>query len=205
MDMRDKDEAAIEKTLAALNEARPPEGMEARIQQRLRYHAATEPAAATHWWLPGRTWWMGVLTGAVVATVVCVAAWIGLRGRAEHGGAITASTGASPAKVVVVSRPAEPQRGMPCAAPAVRRETRRAEAPVLVRTAIEPAKPVPAVAHDLTPQERELVRLAQVTDPKELAAMTSEAKARADAQQAAAFEKFFTPPPPPPHDEGANE
>jgi hypothetical protein len=76
---------------------------------------------------------------------------------------------------------------------------------VLVRAAIEPAKPVPAVAHDLTPQERELVRLAQVTDPKELAAMTSEAKARADAQQTAAFEKFFTPPPPPPHDEGVNE
>jgi hypothetical protein len=202
--MRDKDQAAIEKTLAALNEARPPEGMEARIQQRLRYHAAATPATAPDWWLPGRTWWMGVLTGAVVATVVCVAAWMGLRGPAEHGRAITASAGTSPAKVVVVSRPAEPQRGMPCAAPAVRREARRADA-VLARAAMKPAMPVPAVAHDLTPQERELVRLAQVTDPKELAAMTSEAKARADAQQAAAFEKFFTPPPPPPHDEGANE
>jgi hypothetical protein len=74
-----------------------------------------------------------------------------------------------------------------------------------MRTATEIPKPAPPARDELTPQERELVRLAQVADPQDLSAMTSEARARADAQQAAAFQKFFTPPPPPPHDEGVNE
>jgi hypothetical protein len=75
----------------------------------------------------------------------------------------------------------------------------------VIRAALE-TPPLRTPANDeLTPQERELVRLAQVGDPKQLSEMSFEARARLDAQQSAAFEMFFTPPPPPPHDEGVNE
>ena len=49
------------------------------------------------------------------------------------------------------------------------------------------------------------MRLTKVANPKDLSAMSTEARAALDAQQAAAFQKFFTPPPPPPHDEGVSE
>ena len=203
--MQDKHDAAIDKTLAALNEARPPEGLEARIQQRLRYHAAQASAGASTWG-PVRTWWMGALTGAAVATLICGVGWFGLRSRTEHTVAQKAPTGHHDSRVVnVANHPTETPAARPCPEPAGGRETRRAHAPVLIRTVQESAKPAPRSKDELTPQERELVRLAQVADPKELSAMTSEARARADAQQAAAFQKFFTPPPPPPHDEGVNE
>lgn len=203
--MQDKHDAAIDKTLAALNQARPPEGMEARIQQRLRYHAAQAGAGASTW-RPVRTWWMGVLTGAAVATLICAVGWFGLiRGRTGHAIATNAPTGKHAVPVVnVVKGPAEAQSMHPCTEPAVQLRRPHARTPVLLRTA-ESAKPAPRSKDELTPQERELVRLAQVADPKELSAMTSEAQARADAQRAAAFKEFFTPPPPPPHDEGANE
>jgi len=205
MDMQDKHDAAIDKTLAALSEAKPPEGMEARIQQRLRYHAAQASAGASTWH-PVRTWWMGALTGAAVATLICAVGWFGLRGRTGHAIAINAPTANHAVPVVnVVKDPGEAQSVHPCAEPAVQLRRPHARTPVLLRTAAESPKPAPRSKDELTPQERELVRLAQVADPKELSAMTSEARARADAQQAAAFQKFFTPPPPPPHDEGVNE
>lgn len=203
--MQDKHEAAIDRTLAALNEAKPPEGMEARIQQRLRYHAAQASGGASTW-RPARTWWMGALTGAVLATLICALGWFGLRGQTRQTMANNPPTGNHPVRAVsVANRPAEAQSVPVCAEPAVRPRLPRARTPVLLGTAQESAKPAPRSKDELTPQERELVRLAQVADPKELSAMTSEARARADAQLAAAFKDFFTPPPPPPHDLGENE
>src|ERR1017187_8572182 len=61
-------DAAIDKTLAALNSAAPPEGLEARIAARI----AAQPAPAVSPWrdrFTGYTlasaWWRGALTGAV--------------------------------------------------------------------------------------------------------------------------------------------
>ena len=203
--MQDKHDAAIDKTLKALNGARPPEGMEARIQQRLRYHSAQANTGAPSW-RPAKNWWSGVLTGAAVATMACAIVWFGLRGRTDHTVAKNAPSAPHVNRVVNVSHhPAEEPNTRPCPESAVRREAHPAHAPALMRAATEPPKPAPPAKNELTRQERELVRLAQVADPQGLTAMTSEARAQADAQQAAAFKQFFTPPPPPPHDEGENE
>lgn len=203
--MQDKYDPAIDRTLKALNEARPPEGMEARIQQRLHYNAAQANSDSSSWHL-AKNWWLGVLTGAAVATIVCALGWFGLRERTGHTAANNVPAGTHVDRVVnVVNHPAETPQAHPCPAPAVRRVAPHAEAPVLMRVAKDSPKATPAAKDELTRQERELVRLAQVANPRELSAMTSEARARADAQQAAAFKEFFTPPPPPPHDEGVNE
>ena len=205
MDMQDKRDAAIDRTLAALSEARPPEGMEARIQQRLRYHTA-QASLSGQTWRPVKTWWMGVLTGAAIATLICVIGWFGLSGPTNRTVARNAPTAARTPRVLgVANRPAEAPPVCPSAEPAVRREAVQAKEPLILRAAAESQKPASPAKNELTPQERELVRLAQVADPQELSSMTAEARARADAQQAAAFKEFFTPPPPPPHDEGVNE
>jgi hypothetical protein len=149
---------------------------------------------------------MGALTGAVVATLICVIGWFGFSGRTNHTVARNAPAAASPPRVVgVANHPAEAPTAPPCPQPAVRHETVHAKEPSLMRAADEAPRPASPPKNELTPQERELVRLAQVADPQELSAMTSEARARADAEQAAAFKAFFTPPPPPPHDQGENE
>lgn len=200
--MKEKEKEVIDRTLAALGRATPPEGMEARLNQRLRY-AAAQPGSGGAVHGPAKTWWFGALTGAAVASLICGAVWLGLHG-SEH---ITTKS-APPTKnaqVLPVTRVVELKGQVPCASPALRRTASSAKAPVVLRAAAEPEKPVQHSPDKLTPQERELVRLAQVANPRELSAMTSEARARADAQQAAAFKEFFTPPPPPPHDEGVNE
>jgi hypothetical protein len=47
----------------------------------------------------------------------------------------------------------------------------------------------------LTAQERELVRLTQQVDPKELANLNPDMRAKMEAQDAAEFEQFFAAPP----------
>src|SRR4051812_2370777 len=77
--MQDERDTAIDKTLSALKNASPPEGMEARIEQRLRYQAAQTGGRAQ--WSPAADWWRGMLTGVAVATVLYCAVLFGLRGR----------------------------------------------------------------------------------------------------------------------------
>jgi hypothetical protein len=204
--MQDKHEAAIDKTLSALRNASPPEGMEARIQQRLRYQAAHADAAVSGFWRPTKAWWTGVLTGAAFATLVCFAVLLGLRSRTAVLPPNIASSISRTAPVAVSMHSAEPNGKAPCTTPAVKRESAHRSGSQFVRAATEPAKP-PArrSADELTPQERELVRLVHVADPKQLSDMSFEARAKVEAQESAAFQKFFTPPPPPPHDEGVNE
>jgi anti-sigma-K factor RskA len=69
-------DAAIDKTLAALNSAAPPEGLDSRIAARI----AAQPAPAVSPWrdrLTGYTlasaWWRGALTGAVAAMLALTA------------------------------------------------------------------------------------------------------------------------------------
>ena len=75
----------------------------------------------------------------------------------------------------------------------------------MMRAAVAVEKRAAEIDDGLTPQERELVRLTKLANPRDLSAMSSDARAAVDAQQAVAFRRFFTPPPPPPHDEGVNE
>jgi negative regulator of sigma E activity len=204
--MQDKHEAAIDKTLSALRNASPPEGMEARIQQRLRYQTVHADAAVSGFWRPTRAWWTGVLTGAAVATLVCFAVLLGLRSRTDTVPPNIASSTSRTAPIAVSMHPAEPSSTRPCATATGKRESAHRSQRQFVRTATEAPKPSTRQFPDeLTPQERELVRLVHVADPKQLSEMSSEARAAADQQESAAFKKFFTPPPPPPHDEGVNE
>ena len=62
----------IARTLAALNSAAPPEGMEARIAQRLAAHSpAPVPFHNLRALIPGPSWLRGAFTGALVATAAC--------------------------------------------------------------------------------------------------------------------------------------
>jgi hypothetical protein len=209
--MQDKLEAAIDKTLSALGSATPPAGLEGRIQQRLRYHAAQPTEFDPASWLPGKNWWTGIVTGAALATLVCCALLAGLRWRMgdplARRHSQTAAKSVSSGRPLPVSNASAPrQTVVPCPQLAVQRQPAHHALVQLVRAAAEPPKPPAAPAGDqLTPQERELVRLTHVADPKQLSTMSFDARAKAEAQESAAFQRFFTPPPPPPHDEGVNE
>ena len=57
---------------------------------------------------------------------------------------------------------------------------------------VEPSHPAPAMG--LTAQERELVQLARNGDAKDLAALDPETRAKAEAKDAAEFQRFFAEP-----------
>jgi hypothetical protein len=78
----------VDRTLAALNSAAPPEGMEARVlqtleTQRLAAYIPAQPGAPfmrsrkdAHGWVASHSSWLrGALTGALVATAVCALAF----------------------------------------------------------------------------------------------------------------------------------
>jgi hypothetical protein len=183
---------AIDKTLAALNTAAPPEGLEARIAHRLQQ----QPTPALPWRdrLTGFTlsaaWWRGAATGAAFA-LLAVTAVLLLQHKTPppHRIAVNAPTHAP-----TITPVNAPESLNPCAHPAILRTHTPAPAPTTEIAA--PSHPAPVLP--LTPQERELVRLAQTADPRALATLNSEHQAQLEAENAAQFEKFFTPPPPPP-------
>ena len=182
---------AIDKTLAALNTAAPPEGLEARIAHRLQQR----PTPALPWRdrLTGLTlssaWWRGAATGAAFA-LLAVTAVLLLQPKTPppHRIAVNAPTHAP-----TITPVNAPESLTPCAHPAILRTHTPAATPA---TEIAASHPIPS--SPLTPQERELVRLAQTADPRALATLNSEHQAQLEAENAAQFEKFFTPPPPPP-------
>lgn len=204
--MQDKHDAAINKTLAALASAIPPEGMETRIQQRLHYRAAQ--TNLTQSWRPGLAWWQGLLTGAAVATILCCAVGFGLRTHLAEGGRgnLQASL-ETPRTAQPTATPASSPAGIfePCAKPAVRQQVRHGLAPGMTHAAVETQQPRTLDSDELTAQERQLVRLTHVVTPEQLSDLSFEARAQVDARESAAFQKFFTPPPPPPQDPGVNE
>lgn len=212
--MQNKHDKAIDKTLAALTGATPPEGMEARIQQRLHYHAAAENASARRALPSLRGWWYGALTGAAAATLLCCVVLFAFHlrlGRTSernvnqaHEFRAGSSKTLSPASL---PRP----RATPCVQPSLIQPTPRKAAPHVLRADAgrtdthSPEDAAPKSSEGLTPQEQQLVRLTRTASPEQLADLSFEAQAQADQEEAAAFQKFFTPPPPPPHDEGVNE
>ena len=200
---------AVDKVLAALREAVPPEGIETRIAQRLANHATATPASARDW-LAGSTstgaWWRGAIAGAAAATLaICAVLLVQHRSRMapaplQTTAGNTASRSFNPSPHAT---PASQSRVTPCAHTTVFRvdtslpvkpqEDLRAQTNA---EATAPSRPAPELP--MTPQERSLARLAHTADPRELASLSPEIQARLEAEDAAEFRKFFTPPPPPP-------
>jgi hypothetical protein len=211
---RNSHDDAIDKVLAAMREAAPPEGMDARIEQRL-HRQASMPATLSR--LPATStltgaWWRGAFSGAAAATlvagVVLFTSYIFLArsSRSQTTGLASNRGGAAPAVVPVsasTGTPADEARAHPCFNGTVLRAHGSEPLPnaQLLRTdtRLESALPShPAPQLELTLQERELVRLARTADPKVLASLNPETQARLDAEEEADFDKFFAPQPAPP-------
>jgi len=202
--MKHRHDDTIDKTLSALARAQPPQGMEARIQQRLQYRAV-EPHDAQRWsWRPDRAWWFGMLTGATLAGLLCTVILIETWGARHRPAEQPANTAAAPASKPISKRIQPVSSGgtetAPCAHLAVRRIQRRESR---AKQLIEPQRPVQERA--LTREEQQLVRLVHVARPAELTDLSFEARAQIAQQESTAFQKFFTPPPPPPQDTGVTE
>ncbi|MGA1981309.1 MAG: hypothetical protein ABSG84_02465 [Acidobacteriaceae bacterium] len=177
---------AIDKTLAALNTAAPPEGLKARVAHRL----AAQPAPA-HLWrdrFPA-AWWRGAATGAAFA-LLAVTAVLLLQHKTPPRSHIAVNL---PTHAPTTTPVNAPESLTPCAQPAILRTHTPAASPA---TEIAASHSIPA--SPLTSQEREILRLAQTADPRALATLNPEHQAQLEAENAAQFEKFFTPPPPPP-------
>ena len=78
-DHHDQHGMALDRVLEAMRDAVPPEGLEARIAQRLQQHAAA-PAAAPFRWrnvfaisAPTGEWWRGAITGAAAVLLLTAA------------------------------------------------------------------------------------------------------------------------------------
>jgi hypothetical protein len=202
---------AIDKTLAALKTASPPQGMEARILQRMQQHASAAPAEF-RWrdMLTGSAlaaaWWRGALSGAATAMLLVGALLLAqhsLRTKQPAVSQIAVTRNLAPAALPVTASapnaPSRESRANPCATlglprtahivPAYRAET-------LPSASFTPSHPAPVLP--LTAQERALVRLVQTADPKLLASLEPETQAKVEAQEADDFNKFFAPPPAPP-------
>jgi hypothetical protein len=209
---------AIDQTLAALKTAAPPDGMEARILQRLQHHV---PAAEFRWSdLFARTalaaaWWRGALSGAVTATLLVGALLLAQHSlRTKHGqvaiSQVVSTHNLAPAALpVAASSPNAPSHdtsGCPIHAQVYRAWVgSTAEGPnqqqvhrAWVGSSASEAPSHPAPVQPLTEQERALIQLAQNADPKLLAALSPETQARIEAQEADNYNKFFTPPTAPP-------
>jgi hypothetical protein len=65
-----------------------------------------------------------------------------------------------------------------------------------VRTA-SAGRPEPLADAPLTAEERGLVRLVQVADPRELSTLNPEVQEQLEAKEAEEFKSFFPTPPPP--------
>jgi len=209
---------AVDKVLAALRDAVPPQGMEARIAQRLAQQPTPSHSKALRLpnLLAGSTlagaWWRGAASGAAAAmaavALVLVAGHL-LRATPDRtqaardgAGSRTPSPSVRPTRASDENIPGE-SRANPCARPTVLRadaplptpsaETLRAES---YAENAAPSRPAPVMP--LTAQERELVKLVRTADPKQLDTLNPETQAKLEAENAADFAKFFAHPPPPP-------
>jgi hypothetical protein len=195
----DANEVAIDRVLAALRTAAPPEGMDARILQRLHQQAAarTEPNQLPASSALASAWWRGALSGAAAATVAVSAILLAQHAirtpsaRSQTSPSSTAAIGSPQAIAGTVSHSA------PCGRPTTLRTASHTPAPqieaglvagnLLAGThadSVAPSRPAPAMP--LTVQERELVRLSRIADPRQLA----EEEAKVDEESAAEFARL---------------
>jgi hypothetical protein len=193
--MNNQPEDAIDKTLHALNQANPPEGLESRIIASVtqRVTDPSQPHSLSRSPFIG-AWWRGALTGAATAMLA-----LSLVLFAQHF-ARPGSTRAQPMvktvhtpAVIPVSAP-RPTSDIPCPsarAPHLQIATQSLKHPTLLQNEKTSIGEEP-----LTAEERELVLLARHTDPKELAILNPDLRAKMDAEDSAKFDQFFAPPPP---------
>jgi hypothetical protein len=201
LDHRNHDDA-IDKTLAALKSAAPPQGMEERILHRLQLQPA--PAAPFRWRdlfagsALAAAWWRGALTGLTTAMLLVGALLLAqhtLRTKQPAVGQLAPTHNLAPTVLpVAVATPASSSRANLC--PTQLRPVRTYRAETLPDASFAPSHPAPVLP--LTAQERALARLARTADPKLLAALSPETQARVEAQEADNYNKFFAPPPAPP-------
>lgn len=210
---QDDQNVALDKILAALREAAPPEGMEARIAQQLQQHS-TSPQVAPFRWTNAfansadAAWWRGAITGAasmlLVAGGLLLANHLQPTHRNRESTARSSTAGGSATLVTASSHAAAANEAsaQPCAHPTMLRTasiapTHKPES-LLADTRVESAAPShPAPALPLTAEERGLVQIVHTADPKTLATLTPETQAKLQAQEAAEFDKFFSPSPAP--------
>jgi hypothetical protein len=199
---------AIDKTLAALKTATPPDGMEARILQRLQQQPA--PAAPLCWrdLLTGSAlaaaWWRGAISGVATAMLLVGALLFAqhtLRTKQPAISNSAASHNLAPTPVSVAASAGCPTHAQVHRAwvGSTTRETIHAQvhrAWVGSTASFAPSHPAPV--QPLTAQERALIQLARTADPRLLASLTPETQAKLAAQQADDYNKFFAPPPAPP-------
>jgi hypothetical protein len=198
---------AIDKVLAALRNASPPEGMEDRIAARIaREVASPQPVRSRFLALaPSSAWWRGAITGAAAAMLIVFAillaqresrstTWHSKGSTAESGAAQIVAPGSKPPSIVAVSE----SRSRNCPNPAVQPvqvEATTSHARLLRYATLAPSHPAPA--EPLTPQERALLQLARTGDPNQLTTVNPDTLAKTQDQEAADFNKFFNPPPDP--------
>lgn len=194
--MKNSDKA-VDRALARLRDAEVPEGLEARIAAKLEGHAAMRDVAGFRWReisagsAAAGAWWRGAVSGVAVAMLLVGLVWMAGHRQAHPGVAVKERVAAvPPAAVVGVARV------KPCATPGlvgVAHNVTRVRRDDSVRVAeVEVSHPAPAMG--LTAQERELVQLARKGDAKNLAPLDPEMRAKAEAQDAAEFQKFFAEP-----------
>jgi hypothetical protein len=202
-------DAAIDKTLAALNSAAPPEGLEARIAARI----AAQPAPAVAPWhdlfagssLAG-AWWRGAAAGAAVAMLaVCAVLLLQHHSETAHsqvarneGAAVRGALPMPAAPVAQVKADTSKPAASPCPpVPNSMQLRRTAPEPKATLLRVASTERHPILSGPLTAQERGLLLLARTADPQQLATLNSEAQAKLKAEDADQFEKFFAPPAPP--------
>jgi hypothetical protein len=203
--MANEHDEDIEKVLAALNNAAPPEGMEARITQRLERHTAARAQSPWRDVLAGSSlagaWWRGALSGAAVAALT-----VGIVLLAQHRSANLQGEPKQPPVVAVTAVPATKPvstkvavfHPAPCTGPSIVRVQKVAPPPSPAAAPVDSVqRSRPAPTQPLTAEERDLVRLAHIAGPKQLATLNPETEAKLQAQEEADFAKFFTPPPRP--------
>lgn len=208
---------ALDKILAAVRDAAPREGMEARITDQLQRQATTPPASPFRWRdafvnsAQTGEWWRGAITGAaavLLMTATFLLAGRLLQTRPDRIPMVRNSTDRSVATAgtyVTTSPfgiPASEARAQPCAHPTILRAANvvptystdglNAETRLESDAPSHPAPPLP-----LTTQERALIRLVQTASPRQLATLNPEEYAKLEAQSALKFEKYFAPPAPP--------
>ena len=218
-------DAAIDRVLAALRDAAPPAGMEARIAQRLADQRVNATVDASLWrglfahLAPQSAWLHGAITGVAVASLA-FAAFLLVTHPAytspHHEGSMAQADGSSSqhgaapqtGRATSVSAPAQAPAGQSgnarCGNPALIR-ARGGGAPSRTVSDATPQRAIlrtasfapsrPAPPAPLTAQERALLQLARTADPATLAALSPAAEQKADAEREAAFEKFFAPSP----------
>jgi hypothetical protein len=203
--MNNQPDNAIDKVLAALRDAVPPEGMESRIAAHLDQSAQHAQTKTTSHWrelLTGQSltaaWFRGAATG-VAAALLAVSAILAI----HHNSTPTPQLAAASPTHIQSITPATIVKlhPTPCAHPAVFRVATAApphapETPWTEDIAENTAPSRPAPVMPLTVQERQLVRLVRAANPGQLAAISHETHAK--QQDAAEDARFIAAPPPTP-------